>query len=251
MKYFVGISTIILLVGVLAFLLYKDKKQPPKKQNISKNPNKQPQKGLSVGCISLLILIPFASLGEFLMLCGVVFGLMFCDSPSATAGGCALTGMVMFPFVISVPLGIICLLAVVGQLIALFFIFFQWYKNHKKNTIKHTRESIAVETPEIAKPKIAISLSTNKTTELLEAILTKNVGAVRTVLAKHPGQLNTAYAQNGNTPLHVATLNGYTEIVKLLLAQPGLDKTIKNNDGKTAHDLALEKGFTEIVELLR
>ena len=74
---------------------------------------------------------------------------------------------------------------------------------------------------------------------------------VRTALQEHPEYINTAYAQNGNTPLHVAALNGQTEIVKLLLEQPGLDTTLKNNEGKTAADLAQEKNFTEIITLLR
>ena len=101
--------------------------------------------------------------------------------------------------------------------------------------------------------------STNKTltvststlvTPLLNAIIAKDLDTIRTTLTEYPEQLNTAYAQNGNTPLHVAALNGYTEIVRLLLAQPGIDKTLKNNDGKTALDLAQEKGLTEIAELL-
>jgi len=92
--------------------------------------------------------------------------------------------------------------------------------------------------------------STNTITPLLGAIINGDADLVRTALQDHPEHLNTAYAQNGNTPLHVAALNGKTEIVKFLLAQPGIDKTLKNNDGKTAADLAQAKGFTEIVMLL-
>ena len=87
-------------------------------------------------------------------------------------------------------------------------------------------------------------------TPLLGAIITRDIALVQTALADHPEELNTAYAQNGNTPLHVAALNGYTDIVRLLLAQPGIDTTRTNNAGQTALDLAREKGFTEIVLLL-
>ena len=62
--------------------------------------------------------------------------------------------------------------------------------------------------------------------------------------------VNNPYPENGNTPLHIAALNGYTEIVKLLLAQPNIDKTIKNKEGKTALDTAKERHRTEIVQLL-
>lgn len=87
-------------------------------------------------------------------------------------------------------------------------------------------------------------------TPLLEAIPTKDISLVRTALTGHPEDLNTAYAQNGNTPLHVAALNGYTDIVRLLLEQPGIDTARTNNEGKTALDLAREKGCTEVVQLL-
>ena len=100
-------------------------------------------------------------------------------------------------------------------------------------------------------PKVPdVPTSVFKLTELLQAVLTGDVDFVKAALENHPEFLNTAYAQNGNTPLHVAALNGYTEIVRLLLAQPGIDKTLKNNDGKTAQDLALEKGFAEIAQML-
>ena len=87
-------------------------------------------------------------------------------------------------------------------------------------------------------------------TPLLGAIITGDMDLVRTALQEHPEHLNTAYVQNGNTPLHVAALNGQTEIVRFLLEQPGIDKTLKNKDGKTAFDLAQEKGLAEITNLL-
>lgn len=87
-------------------------------------------------------------------------------------------------------------------------------------------------------------------TPLLQAVMDGELEKVREVLADNTEQLNTTYAPNGNTPLHVAALNGYVDIVRFLLEQPGLDTTHTNNEGKTALDLAREKGFAEIVQLL-
>ena len=87
-------------------------------------------------------------------------------------------------------------------------------------------------------------------TPLLQAVMEGELEKMKEALAAHPEHLNTAYAPNGNMPLHVAALNGYTDIVRLLLEQEGIDTTRTNNDGKTALDLAREKGFAEIVQLL-
>lgn len=92
--------------------------------------------------------------------------------------------------------------------------------------------------------------SSPEITPFLGAVISGDITLVQTALQKYPEHLNTAYANNGNTPLHVAALNGYTDIVRLLLAQPGIDTTRSNNAGQTALDLAREKGFEEIALLL-
>ena len=120
--------------------------------------------------------------------------------------------------------------------------FLIWYSK------RHCPASETVSSPVI---DFAPVKSSNSVTPLLGAIITGDLDLVRTALQEHPEQLNTAYAQNGNTPLHVAALNGKAEIVKLLLSQPGIDKTIKNNNGQTAAELAQEKGFAEISGLLK
>jgi len=99
------------------------------------------------------------------------------------------------------------------------------------------------EKPKIQQPKQEISPS-YQITPLLNAVLSGDLKRVQATLAEHPEQLNIAYAPNGNTPLHVAALNGKEEIVKFLLTQPGIDASCKNNDGKTAFDLAANPGGT-------
>ena len=136
------------------------------------------------------------------------------------------------------------LISLVITIIAMFVSAFK----DTKNKLQQKKEE-----PSIPKQKSALPPPprTWDITPLFEAILANDIKKAHQEIERNSKQVNLIYAQNGNTPLHVAALNGYTEIVRLLLAQPGIDKTLKNNDGKTAQDLALEKGFAEIVELLK
>jgi ankyrin repeat protein len=54
----------------------------------------------------------------------------------------------------------------------------------------------------------------------------------------------------GMTPINCASYNGYTEIVKLLLAQPGIDFNKPTNNGWTPINFASYRGHTEIVRIL-
>ena len=130
----------------------------------------------------------------------------------------------------------------IGELLILVFVIgVLLLQLHKKDLSAHATNANPKE------KKLSIS---NQITPLLNSIISGDLALVQTALTDHPEQLNTAYAQNGNTPLHVAALNGYTDIVRLLLEQPGIDTTRTNNEGKTALDLAREKGHSEISQLL-
>ncbi len=134
--------------------------------------------------------------------------------------------------------------------IATFYHFFQARKSFKNLPASETTPAVPLPKAIPAPATVPPVKESRTITPLLEAILSGNADNVRAALTEHPEHLNTAYAQNGNTPLHVAALNGKTEIVNLLLAQPGIDKTRKNNEGKTARDLAQERNFPEIIGLL-
>ena len=54
----------------------------------------------------------------------------------------------------------------------------------------------------------------------------------------------------GYTPLHIAALNGSSEIIKLLL-ENGADKNAKDNDGNTPYDRAVWVQQTRVYELLK
>jgi len=55
---------------------------------------------------------------------------------------------------------------------------------------------------------------------------------------------------DGNTALHIATLNNNIDVVKLLL-ENGADKEIKNKNEKTALDFAKKAWFLELKEILK
>jgi len=58
--------------------------------------------------------------------------------------------------------------------------------------------------------------------------------------------------EEGNTPLHIASEKGLTEVVKCILTHAGGNqmKSIKNKQGKTAHDLAQQKGHVSVLQIL-
>ena len=143
-------------------------------------------------------------------------------------------------------LGIPTLMCIIGASVApnLFAII-----SHGSFFVKCCRENSSSTT--IKNTSSPVLNRSSQITPLLDTILSKNPDLVRAALQDYPEQLNTAYAKNGNTPLHVAALNGHTEIVRLLLAQPNIDKTRTNNVGRTALDLAREKGFEDIIKLLQ
>ena len=86
-------------------------------------------------------------------------------------------------------------------------------------------------------------------TPFLKAVMDNNLQKAQELLPSW--EIHRPYAPNGNTPLHIAVWNGYTDMVKLLLAQPDIDKNIQNLAGKTPLDLAEEKHFEEIICLLK
>ena len=56
--------------------------------------------------------------------------------------------------------------------------------------------------------------------------------------------------RGGNTPLHYAARNVYTDIVKLLL-YAGSDEEVKDRGGKTPLRRVAVEGHTDIVSLLK
>ncbi len=141
-------------------------------------------------------------------------------------------------FIVTIPLFVLALCGVVGFIYQCISLLYFVRKNKKQPTEKSA-------TTPLQKSIINMAI-----TPLLEAVLSGKLESTRAALAADPTQLNTPYAENGNTPLHVAVWNGYTDIVKLLLEQPGIDLHIKNKAGKTAFDLAQDKNLPEIINLL-
>lgn len=86
-------------------------------------------------------------------------------------------------------------------------------------------------------------------TPLYALVLSQDIPTIKQAL-QNGADVNAPYPPNGNTPLHIAALNGYTDIVKLLLEQPSIEKNRPNNEGKTALDLAIERNQEEVARLL-
>ena len=62
--------------------------------------------------------------------------------------------------------------------------------------------------------------------------------------------VNQARTTEGSTPLYVASQNGHTDIVAILLGTPGIHINQHNNINQTPLNIASDNGNTEIVRLL-
>ena len=56
--------------------------------------------------------------------------------------------------------------------------------------------------------------------------------------------------ENGITALHIATIQGYTHLVKVLL-EYGADKTITDHSGRTPYEIARQTGEAKLLNLLQ
>ena len=87
---------------------------------------------------------------------------------------------------------------------------------------------------------------------ILEAATQGEIDTVKYLLEK--GADTSVTNSDGNTAMHLAAMNNYTEIVKLLLSCVGKGffekKWPKNNDDETCFDVARRAGHTKVIELL-
>ena len=68
-------------------------------------------------------------------------------------------------------------------------------------------------------------------------------------LLTHPGTVECLDAQTGNTPIHIAAQNGYTDIVRVLIER-GCNVNAKNNKGNTPMHMAMAYDYFEAVDAL-
>ena len=78
----------------------------------------------------------------------------------------------------------------------------------------------------------------------------ENYDIAEELLRKCPNINPTIQDSNGNTPLHEAASEGFTEIVKLMLQRPNIDFNIKNLNGNTPLSVATSRNYEKIVRLL-
>ena len=195
-----------------------------------------------IGLACMIFVLPFG--------CGIIGGV---KSPSDFQ---AVGWLIMFLLFI---LGPILLVLMIGNTVVGISYYRAKMKTPKEERLKwettqraeKERKKQQAEQEKIEQKRLSDLQKPQAVTPLLQSILDGNKEAAEKALKEYPDYINIPYASNGNTPLHVAVWNGYTDIVKLLLEQPGIDLYIKNKDGKTALDLAQEKNLTEIVNLLR
>jgi hypothetical protein len=68
-------------------------------------------------------------------------------------------------------------------------------------------------------------------------------------LLTHPGTVECLDAQTGNTPIHIAAQNGYTDVVRVLIER-GCNVNVKNNKGNMPMHMAMAYDYFEAVDAL-
>lgn len=96
---------------------------------------------------------------------------------------------------------------------------------------------------------ICNSKNFNRATPLHIAVK-KNKEEAVVELIQSCDQVNAMAYRSDLTPLHLASLNGYYKIAKILV-ENGADITVKNRVGKTPLDIAEENDHKNIVDLLK
>jgi len=86
--------------------------------------------------------------------------------------------------------------------------------------------------------------------DLHNAAVLGDTKAVRELLQGADREYLNERDEDGNTPLHLAAMEGHLPVVKALLNKGGIDTSAENNDGETANDLAAAQGFTDITKML-
>ncbi|XP_033097862.1 E3 ubiquitin-protein ligase MIB2-like [Anneissia japonica] len=82
------------------------------------------------------------------------------------------------------------------------------------------------------------------------ASLKDNDHAVQRIVDKCPTIVDYKMADGGHAPLHIASINGHTNVAKILIVQGNADVNTRNAKMGTPLHLAVEKGMTEMIELL-
>ena len=72
-----------------------------------------------------------------------------------------------------------------------------------------------------------------------------NARAVDAMIKADPRVINSA-KEDGFTPLHLASLNGSVEVVRVLMAARGCKVDARDNSGQTPIHLAAAQGFFKV-----
>ena len=87
--------------------------------------------------------------------------------------------------------------------------------------------------------------------KFFSAVAAQKLDAVRQYIEQFPLLIYAVSSETGNTALHLAALNGWSEMASLLAAAEPNCLRVKNNMNKYPYELAQEKGFDEVAHALR
>lgn len=118
----------------------------------------------------------------------------------------------------------------------------------------HPKKEKSLPTPETRSKDPARPTAPQQSPEskvFFDAMLAHDETKVKQMITEHPELVRAIAPVKGNTALHVAAWNGWTNIATMILFVDKDTRLIQNSDGKYPFELAQEQGHMELAQLLK
>ena len=132
--------------------------------------------------------------------------------------------------------------------IVVVYFFWVWISNEAQIVQQMKIDSCPNTQPE----QLEEPLQKNDVVEsFFKAIIAQDENAIQKMIAAHPHLVREQSSVKGNTALHVAALNGWANIARIILFVDQNTRFVRNAEGKYPWELAQEKGHEDLAQQIK